>query len=146
MEVDLWHASLSGFGKGQCSRSMSGKTREPKPELLGSGYPSGGGGGGQKSSVYVPRNQGNQTFFCGMSRNFAQDIPDVPGKFEKKKNCAQFSSPNMDLLEHSDLSNISIDSMWTCGLLVVHHICSYLFIQAPTPSHSQKRAFETNYL
>ena len=42
-------------------------------------------GGGQKVR-YVPRNQGDQTFFGGISPGiFCPDIPAVHEKFERKK-------------------------------------------------------------
>ena len=55
------------------------------PDIFGwsGGLPREGGGGGRKVR-YVPRCQGNQTFWRGIPE-FCRDIPEVPEKFEKRK-------------------------------------------------------------
>ena len=73
---------------------FSGTENKHKPKLLspdifrwGRGL-SHEGGGGQKVR-YVPRNQGNETFWAGYP-GFCRDILAVPEKFEKKSQCSIF--------------------------------------------------------
>ena len=51
-------------------------------------------GGGQKVR-YVPRNQGNQTFWAGYPEGFCRELPGAPEKFEKKKFGFKFRSLNL---------------------------------------------------
>ena len=83
-------------------------------------------GGGRKVR-YVPRNQGNQTFWRDIP-GFCRDIPEVPEKFEKNEFvfnlsslCMKLSapSPGDDLRSKSAIrlrgQTVRSDSFWGIG-------------------------------
>ena len=80
---NLWQPTFT------CFTSSSGAKKEPKPKLLspdifwwGGGLPR--EGVGAKKVRYVPRNPGNQTFFCGISQDFAGISRKRPKSLRKK--------------------------------------------------------------
>ena len=83
-------------------KSLSGKTKQHKPKLLGSGYLPGGGvfyvkGWGPKVR-YVLRNPGKPNFWAG-SWDFCLDAPGVLEKSEQKV-CIQFLAPTLSENDH----------------------------------------------
>ena len=91
-------------------------------------------GGGQKVR-YAPRNQGNQTFFGGISPGFCRDIPGAPEKFEKKKFGFDFRSLKLFSQAISDMFSTSFETfgrqlvtvllLWAVQWFACYNGCSW---------------------